>query len=149
MEAQEKQYQDGVNSGYFLAQYAPELATIIQETSRPAQARSEYASGLLVGHELYVLEHPAERGEPATAATPPEKNTPEQNFIKGFNSGYSLSRSEPELARVIIIPQKTPGDYHNGLTAGKQQHDKEVKEWLNQFSKGSPAKDERDQDKDR
>ncbi len=70
-------------------------------------------------------------------------------FLKGFNEGYLLAKHEPELAALITGNQNDHNGYFKGLTGGKQEYDKEVREWAKGFSKGTPAKDERGIDKAR
>lgn len=51
----------------------------------------------------------------------------EQNYIKGFNSGYYLQENEPELFKSILTGTKGDSQYLEGLVAGKEQYEKEVK----------------------
>lgn len=73
----------------------------------------------------------------------------DQKYIKGFNSGYALAKHEPKLAAQITARPNDHSEYFKGLVAGKGQYNKEMREWAKSFSKGSPAKDERDIDKER
>jgi hypothetical protein len=51
-----------------------------------------------------------------------EKN--EQEYIKGFNSGFLLSKHEPELLTKLLKGDNAH-EYIRGLHAGKKQHDRE------------------------
>ena len=151
MEPQEQQYQNGVNSGYFLAEHEPELASIIMEAARPASERNEYAFGLSHGYNLYESERRAKEQGKESAIQPqkesralPEQPSPEQIYIKGFNSGYLLSKHEPELAQWFASAQPTENEFYRGMTAGSQQYETELREWTNSFNRGGPARDDRD-----
>jgi hypothetical protein len=79
-----------------------------------------------------------------------KKPEDEKAYTDGFNSGYLLSKHEPEIAAMLILPQENPSDYHQGLTAGKQEHELEkIQDRLSEISKNKPAKDNRELDKDR
>ena len=73
----------------------------------------------------------------------------EQQYIKGFNNGYLLSKHEPDLAAQLTANPNDHSEYFKGLVSGKQEYEKEVREWSKSFSKGTPAKDERDKGKER
>lgn len=51
-----------------------------------------------------------------------EKN--EQDYIKGFNSGYLLSKHEPELLAKLLKGDNVH-QYIQGMQAGKKQYDRE------------------------
>lgn len=73
----------------------------------------------------------------------------EQQYIKGFNSGYLLAKHEPELATQLTAMTNEQNPYFKGLISGKQEYDKEVREWAKSFSKGTPAKEDRGNHKER
>lgn len=73
----------------------------------------------------------------------------EQNYIKGFNNGYLLAKHEPDLAAKLIATPNEQNPYFKGLSSGKQEYEKEVREWAKSFSKGTPAKDDRGHHKER
>lgn len=65
----------------------------------------------------------------------------EKEYIKGFNSGYLLSKHDPELLEKIL---KTPNDsgYLKGMETGKKQHDREkLLEQLKQSQKRSKGRE--------
>ncbi|WP_342089215.1 hypothetical protein [Dyadobacter sp. OTU695] len=73
----------------------------------------------------------------------------EQQYIKGFNSGYLLAKHEPGLAAQLTATPNEQNPYFKGLVSGKQEYDKEVREWAKSFSKGAPAKEDRSNHKER
>lgn len=73
----------------------------------------------------------------------------EQQYIKGFNSGYLLAKLEPDLATKLTAIANEQNPYFKGLVSGKQEYDKEVREWAKSFSKGAPAKEDRSNHKER
>lgn len=78
-----------------------------------------------------------------------EQHTVDPQFLKGFNNGYLLAKHEPALAAQLTATPNDQNPFFKGFTAGKQEHDKEMRDWAKGFSKGTPAKDERDQHKER
>lgn len=70
-----------------------------------------------------------------------EQQQQEQQYIKGFNSGYLLAKHEPALAAQLAATPNEQNPYFKGLLSGKQEYDKEVREWAKSFSKSAPAKD--------
>ncbi|MBE2288968.1 MAG: hypothetical protein IAE95_05395 [Chitinophagaceae bacterium] len=75
--------------------------------------------------------------------------TVDPQFLRGFNNGYLLAKHEPELAVQLTTRPNDHNEYFKGLVGGKAEYEKEVREWAKGFSKGSPAKDDRDISKDR
>ena len=73
-----------------------------------------------------------------------EEITVDPQYLKGFNNGYLLARHEPELAAQLTAQPNGHNAYFNGLVGGKQEYEKEVREWAKSFSKGTPEKDDRD-----
>lgn len=73
----------------------------------------------------------------------------EQLYTKGFNNGYLLAKHEPELAARLTATPNEQNPFFNGLASGKQQYEKEVREWAKGFSKGTHEKGDREQDKTR
>jgi len=73
----------------------------------------------------------------------------DQQYIKGFNSGYLLAKHEPALAAQLAVTPNEQNPYYDGLVSGKAQYEKEVMEWSKSFAKNSPAKDERNIDRER
>ena len=70
-------------------------------------------------------------------------------FIEGFNSGYLLSKHEPILAAQLTAHENNHSDFFHGLISGKDEHEREMREWAKSFSRGAPAKDERDLGRER
>jgi hypothetical protein len=61
----------------------------------------------------------------------------DEKYLKGFNSGYLLSKHDPELLDKLL---KSPNDneYIKGMNMGKKQHDREkLLEQLKQSQKRS------------
>lgn len=77
-----------------------------------------------------------------------EETTVDPHYLKGFNNGYLLARHEPKLAAQLAASPNEQNPYFNGLVSGKEQYDKEVREWSKSFAKGTPARDERGLQKD-
>ena len=69
----------------------------------------------------------------------------EQRYIKGFNHGYLLAKHEPDLAAQLTEQPNAHSEYFQGLTYGKQEYDKELREWANSFSRNGQAKGGRDE----
>lgn len=67
----------------------------------------------------------------------------EQQFIKGFNAGYQLSKHEPELLERILKSPTEDVEYLHAMRLGKKQHDRE--KLLEQLKK----KQSKDQDRER
>ena len=66
----------------------------------------------------------------------------EQNFIRGFNAGYQLSKNDPSLLK-LLNKSTSNSEYLRALNLGAKQHDREkLSEQLKQ-SKG------KNQDRDR
>ena len=78
-----------------------------------------------------------------------EETSVDPQFLKGFNNGYLLAKHDPELAAKLTAHNNERNPYFNGLVGGKQEYEKEVREWSKSFSKGTPAKDDRDIHKER
>ena len=85
--------------------------------------------------------------------TPPQDPEKEQEqdklFIEGFNNGYLLSKHEPTLAAQLTSQENNHSDYFLGLVSGKDEYEREMREWAKSFSRGAPAKDERNLGKER
>ncbi|MBN8669492.1 MAG: hypothetical protein J0L80_02325 [Chitinophagales bacterium] len=75
--------------------------------------------------------------------------TVDPHYLKGFNNGYELAKHQPDLMEKLLANPNEQNPYFKGLAGGKAEYDKEVREWANSFSKGSPAKDDRDIGKER
>jgi len=75
----------------------------------------------------------------------------EELFIKAFNNGYLLAKHEPELAAKLTEQKNDNSEYFKGLVSGKKEFEKEMEaqQWLNSFSKGKPARDDRNLNKER
>lgn len=65
-----------------------------------------------------------------------EKN--QQDYIKGFNSGYLLSKHEPDLLAKLLKGDNA-NEYIQGMQAGKKQHDRE--KLLEQIKTANKSKD--------
>jgi len=64
-------------------------------------------------------------------------NMDEQLYTKGFNHGYLLTKHEPQLAKQITAQPNDKNDYFQGIVGGKDQYEKEAREWSKSFSKGN------------
>lgn len=73
----------------------------------------------------------------------------DQKYIKGFNNGYVLAKHEPDLMAQLTANPNEHSEYFKGLLAGKDEYDKEMREWAKSFSKNHPEKDDRDIHKER
>lgn len=49
----------------------------------------------------------------------------EKQYTKGFNSGYLLSKHEPELFDQLLNSLNKDSEYIQGMKQGKHQHDRE------------------------
>lgn len=78
-----------------------------------------------------------------------EETTVDPQYQKGFNDGYLLAKHEPKLATQLTSTPNDQNPYLKGLTAGKLEYDREIREWANSFSKGQPSRDDRAADKER
>lgn len=70
-------------------------------------------------------------------------------YTKGFNNGYLLAKHEPEIAAKLTASPNEQNHYFRGLIFGKQEYEKEVREWAKGFSKNAPAKDDWEKGKER
>lgn len=74
-----------------------------------------------------------------------QEETPvDPKYLKGFNNGYQLAKHEPALAAQLTKNPNEHNAYFKGLAGGKQEYEKEVREWSKSFSKGSRGKDDRE-----
>ena len=75
----------------------------------------------------------------------------EELFIKAFNNGYLLAKHEPELAAKLTAQKNDDSEYFKALVSGKKEFEKEaeIQQWLNNFSKGKLARDDKNLDKER
>ncbi len=153
MEQQENRFVRGFNSGYFLAEHEPELGVKVIHAADNAKDFSEYAHGLVSGYAEYANEKSHETKEQIathTQETTTKTNDPETVYQTGFNHGYLLTKYEPELARQIITSQKNPNDYHQGLTAGKQEYEIEsLNDRLKNLARSKGNDKEQDKSKER
>jgi len=78
-----------------------------------------------------------------------EEITVDPQYLKGFNNGYLLARHEPDLAAQLAAHPNNHNEYFKGLVGGKQEYDREAREWAKNFSKGRPDKDDREVHKER
>ncbi|HYC27371.1 MAG TPA: hypothetical protein VEB42_01130 [Chitinophagaceae bacterium] len=75
-------------------------------------------------------------------------------YQEGFNKGYLIAEHHPTLAAQLAAKPNDHSEFFKGLVAGKEQHEKEARdkeglEWAKSKTKGLPAKDDRDQHKER
>jgi hypothetical protein len=156
MDAQEKQFKDGFNSGYFLAEHDPELSRMILDAALSSKQPSEYAYGLSNGHDTYIAEriithNKEELGQtkaPEKSELPKEKLA--DNHQKGFNSGYFLSKYEPKIAEQLFSSIPNKSEYCKGMIGGKQEHDMEkIRERLKDISKKTPPKNDKGMNRER
>jgi len=75
----------------------------------------------------------------------------EQQYIQAFNNGYLLAKHEPELAAKLTAQKNDDSEYFKALVSGKKEFEKEaeIQQWLNNFSKGKLARDDKNLDKER
>jgi hypothetical protein len=73
----------------------------------------------------------------------------EQQYINGFNRGYLIAKHEPDLAAKLTNTINQQNPFFSGMMDGKEQYEKEVLEWSKSFSKNTPAKGDRDINRDR
>ena len=75
----------------------------------------------------------------------------EQQYIQAFNNGYLLAKHEPELAAKLTAQKNDDSEYFKALVSGKKEFEKEIEtqQWLDSFSKGKPARDDRELDRER
>lgn len=79
----------------------------------------------------------------------------EQNIQRGFNSGYRLRQSSPDLAQHFQALLKDRQDeYATGFNAGVAEYEKELdklksKSPIKRFNLTKPASKDRSRDKDR
>jgi hypothetical protein len=78
-----------------------------------------------------------------------EEITVDPKYLQGFNNGYLLAQNEPDLATKIAAYANDHNPYFKGFVGGKSEYEKETREWAKSFSKGAPAKDERELGKER
>jgi len=78
-----------------------------------------------------------------------EETTVDPNYLKGFNSGYLMAKHEPELAAQLTANRNDNNAYFKGITGGKEQYDKEAREWAKGFTRDASAKDQREIGKER
>jgi hypothetical protein len=78
-----------------------------------------------------------------------EETTVDPQYLKGFNNGYLLARHEPELAAQLSATPNDHSGFFKGLVGGKEQYEKEVREWSKSFNKGNPTMGDRDIHKER
>ena len=75
----------------------------------------------------------------------------EKLYIKAFNNGYLLAKHEPELAAKLSAQKNDDSEYFKAMVSGKKEFEKEMEaqQWLNSFSKGKPAREDKNLDKER
>lgn len=75
----------------------------------------------------------------------------EELFLKAFNNGYLLAKHEPELAAKLTAQKNDNSEYFNALVSGKKEFEREIEtqQWAKSFSKGKPARDDKNLDKER
>ncbi len=78
-----------------------------------------------------------------------EEQTVDPQYLKGFNNGYLLAQHEPGLAAKLAAHPNPNNEYFSGLMSGKEEYDKEAREWAKGFSRGTPSREDRDLDKER
>jgi len=54
-----------------------------------------------------------------------QEKDPSLLYIKGFNTGYTLGKYEPELLNKILSSENDKNEYLNAVKAGKDQRDRE------------------------
>jgi hypothetical protein len=136
MENNDKEFQEGFNSGYLFSKHEPALAAAIIESVK-GQSQNQYFSGFSTGHDTFANE---KLQSPTVEQLTPEKKNPKDLFMTGFNSGYILTKYAPELSNKLITTQANPSDYHKGLSSGKQEFQMEkTRERLKGMSQNNPS----------
>ncbi|MEQ9218914.1 MAG: hypothetical protein RLO17_12780 [Cyclobacteriaceae bacterium] len=69
-----------------------------------------------------------------------------KDYLKGFNSGYSIRKKHPLLMKKLLSGIKGNSELLQGLKAGVTQFEKEIAININQFKQGKRS---RGQDKGR
>ncbi len=54
-----------------------------------------------------------------------EEKDPAPEYLKGFNTGYTLSKTEPELLGSILATENSWSEYIDGIRAGQKEYLKE------------------------
>lgn len=68
----------------------------------------------------------------------------EEQFVKGYNEGYLLSRYEPAVLKEVLTAKRENDPHFDGIKAGHKAHEKEL------FKKNlNKARDMGQRDKDR
>ena len=65
----------------------------------------------------------------------------QEQFIKGFNHGYTLSQHEPELLAKLLKAPNDKSDYFQGIVHGHKEREKEK---IAQRLKGNERKKTKD-----
>ncbi len=78
-----------------------------------------------------------------------EETTLDPHYLKGFNHGYLLAGHDPQVAAMLAARKNDHNAYFRAMMAGKEQYEKEIREWTKSFNKSGPAKDDRNRDKER
>jgi hypothetical protein len=73
----------------------------------------------------------------------------EQHFTKGFNNGYLLAKHDPDLAAQLAANPNDQNPYFEGLVSGKQEYEKEAREWSKSFARQGQEKVDRGLGKER
>lgn len=78
-------------------------------------------------------------------------STPEQQYIKGFNHGYLLTKHLPDLvAKLLKHIKNATSDYLAGFFSGKEEYELEQsKEQLNELRQIRDNNKEQDRDLER
>jgi hypothetical protein len=76
-----------------------------------------------------------------------DQDAQDKLYIRGFNSGYMVAKYEPDLAAKIVTYKNEHSHYFTGFVLGKEEFEREAREWAKSFAKGKPPKDDRGLDK--
>ena len=68
---------------------------------------------------------------------------PSEDFLKGFNHGYSISRDKPEMKETVLSAENLPEDYRMGFEDGELEYERDrIRQEFNQ------QEQDRDMDRD-
>ena len=50
----------------------------------------------------------------------------DEEFIKGANTGYLLSKYDPDLLKMLLKQKNVGSEYMEGMQFGRQEHEREL-----------------------
>ena len=70
-----------------------------------------------------------------------EEQDPSPLYLKGFNHGYTIRKSEPELGQLILEKTDAPEEYLSGFKDGGKQYEIEQGRDMDGPAKSDPGMD--------